>query len=71
MSNKIYDLSMYANYYLIRTVCLKVNGSQSDKDERFKAAQYVMQLKVSQFMSSFVYVVIVIFIVIIIIATWC
>ena len=50
MSNKIYDLSMYANYWsnLIKNFCLKVNGSQCDKDEKFKAAQYAMQLKVSQ-----------------------
>ena len=42
---------------LIRTVCLKVNGSQCDKDEKFKAAQYVRQLKVSQFISTFLYVI--------------
>lgn len=49
---------MHVNYRsnLIRTVCLKVNGSQSDKDERIKAMQYVSQLKVSQFISRFVHV---------------
>lgn len=26
---------------------LKINGSQADKDEKFKAVQYVQQLKVS------------------------
>ena len=49
--------AMHVNYHsnLIRTVCLKVNGSQSDKDERFKASQYVSQLKVSKFISLFVH----------------
>ena len=33
--------------FVIETVHLKVNGSQSDKDEKFKAGQYVAKLKVS------------------------
>ena len=40
--------NMIPHNLLFFFIVLKVNGSQSDKDERFKASQYLNTLKVSE-----------------------